>query len=179
MIQQVNLYRPLPQHILSVGRFNGIANLIDAQTLGGFSGVAWLGNNVAVYVPLTIPQRFTVARFMISNADADGNIDIGLYNAAGTRLISTGTQTRTGSSVVQYYGVTDQSFPPGNYYIALVVSTTGGQVFGVNLNDQYLVRSCGVLQETLGSTVLPASMTPVSYTLLTNYWFGFTQSDTL
>lgn len=127
-----------------------------------------------------MPAPFTVARFMVANNNNTGNADIGLYDSAGTRLLSTGTVAKNGAAgAVQFFDVADQVFPAGHYYLALVVSTTSGAVFATDAQTQYNARAAGILQEALGSTVLPATMTPVSYTSNVIFLYGFTQSGSL
>lgn len=178
-LQQEHI-RPLPLHITATGRFSNLGFATASVGGSGIANTAWPANNRAIYSPISLPSRFTVARFMIANGNATGNIDIGLYNANGSLLISTGTQARSGSSVVQYYDVTDQAFPAGDYYLALVASTTSATVSSNNggLGGPVL-QGCGLLQEDLGSTVLPATMTPAQYASVICWYYGFTQSATL
>lgn len=179
-LQEEWLVPLLPLHICSTGRF-GPASLLIPFISGSpsFGAGTWPANNLAIYMPLVIPARFTVARFMIGTGNTTGTVDIGLYNDAGTRLLSTGNTARSGTSSVQYIDVANQSFPPGRYYIALVVSSASGSVARISMANQYEVRQAGVLQESLGSAVLPTSMSPASYTSPLFFHFGFTQSDTL
>lgn len=179
--QPQNILTPGPLHICTVGRFNSASNMITWDELTPATGAAWPGNNLALYVPMAIPFRFTVARFLIANSsNATGNVDVGLYNSAGLRLLSTGSTSRGAlTSQVQYIGVTDQSFPPGHYYLALVGSSTTGTYLRTNLNTARQAQACGLLQEALGSTVLPATMAPAAYTPSVIFNFGLTQSDTL
>lgn len=173
------IYRPLPRHIISTGRCNNAADMVRAQNGNVFGSTGWPAVNRAFYVPLHIQQRFTVARFMIANGTAvAGNFDLGLYDNNGTRLVSIGSTLQVGISTTQYVGITDQSFGPGHYYIGIVLSSTGGEVRRVTL-DQYQQRACGVLMENLGATTLPTTMTPVSNTSGVFWCFGFTQSDTI
>ena len=174
------LLDPGPLYITSTGRF-AVAGLVQRfLTAGAIATITWPTNNLAVYAPIVLPIRFTVARFLVSNGNnLTGNVDVGLYNQAGTRLLSTGSTARSGSTINQYIGITDQSFPPGTYYLALVGSSTTGSYGAVQLNNQYEARMCGWLQEALGATSLPATMTPVSFTGSNAFCFGFSQSDTL
>jgi len=173
------LYRPVPRHIVSTGRFSNVADMVRAANGNAFGSTGWPAGNRAFYYPLHIPQRFTVARFMIANGTAvAGNFDLGLYDNAGTRLVSIGATAQSGTSTTQYVGVTDQSFGPGHYYIGIVLSSTSGEVRRVTV-DQYQQRVSGVLMENLGATTLPASMTPVSNTNGVAWCFGLTQSDTI
>lgn len=176
--------RLLPLHVLSIGNFNNLYDMakFDAPSVL-YASAAWPSNNLALYIPVHFPAPFTIARFMVANgANTTGNADVGLYSLEGARLLSTGTTLRAGASAVQYIGVTDTVFPAGHYYLALVGSSTAG-TYGVLQVTAGLAaseaRMCGALQEALGSTVLPATMTPVAYTSANWYFFGFTQSDAL
>jgi hypothetical protein len=172
--------RPLPLHITSTGPYGNIGAMSNAANSFAFGASNWPANNRAVYCPVHLPSRFTIARFMLANGTSvSGNFDMGIYDDAGTRLLSTGAVAQSGTNVVQYAGVTDQSFPAGHYYLALVLSSTGGETRRVVISDQYQGRVCGLLQEALGSTVLPTTMTGVSFTNTLVPCFGFTQSDTL
>lgn len=179
-LREERLLEPGPLHITSTGRFAN-AGLLQSLVSGTrqIASVSWPANNRAVYAPVSIPFRFTVARFLVSNGNATGNVDVGIYSAAGVRLLSTGSQARVNATTNDYFAVTDQSFPPGHYYLALVCSTTGGAVGASQLQNQYEARMAGLLQEALGATTLPANMTPVSFTGANAFCFGFTQSDTL
>jgi hypothetical protein len=176
-LRQEFLYVPLPVHICSTGRFGLGPEITNYTNNINFNSTVWPADNRAIYAAIRIPSYFTVAQFMVANGtDTTGNVDVGLYDCSGTRLISTGTQSRSGARTTQYFGVTDQGFPPGHYYLALVASSTTGRYrsTGSGFND-----SAGWLQEDLGSTVLPSTMSPISQTSGTFFAFGFSQSDTL
>lgn len=176
-IQPESIFAPLPLHVTTLGRFTSLRPMLNFGLTPQYTNGSWAANNRAVYVPITMPRRFTVARFFTANSNATGNADVGLYDWLGNRLLSTGTIARAGTNVVQYFGVTDQSFPAGRYYIALVVSTTSGALFASVADQQSYMQIAGVLQEDLGSTVLPATMTPAIYASTVAWCFGFSQSD--
>lgn len=182
-LQLENFFRPLPLHVTTMGRFSSMSHAILFGTTIGFSGGGWTANNRAVYVPLTMPRRFTVARFFNPNATNStvGNVDFGLYDASGSRLVSTGTTSRAGNTnnTMQYVAISPVSFPPGKYYLAVVFSSTSAQVFAAVAGNLNYLRAAGVLQEDLGSTVLPATMTPAAYASTVAWCFGFSQSATL
>lgn len=178
-LRDERLYLPTTLHVTSLGRYTDVT-AVQFMTTPQYTSAAWPANNRAVYYPLQIPGYFTVARFMLGNgASVSGNVDIGLYDAAGSRLISTGSTAQSGTTQVQYIGVTDKSFPPGKYYLALSCSTTSARVNASSAVSQYDFRAAGLLQESLGSVTLPTTMTPASYTSNLGFFFGFTQSDTL
>lgn len=181
VLEQEWPYKPLPNHILTIGQFADTAYGLVVFSAGPtFLAFNWGTANLARYRPLTLPQRFTVARFMTPNGNATGNVDMGLYDFAGNRLISTGSTARVGTNAMQYINVTNQSFPPGLYYLAMVCSSTTSQVMRTGMDETPHMQMSGALQEALGSTVLPATMTPAGPTPATDLpvW-GFTQSDTL
>lgn len=179
-LQSLNppLTRMLPLHVCSTSsRFNNASGIVIMEANNAIGGASWPLGNLAVYIPIHMPSRFTVSRFMVCSANTTGNVDVGLYDQSGNRLISTGTVAKN-SATLMYFGVTDRSFSAGHYYLGLVCST-GGSIYRVAFDDQYEARMCGLLQEALGSTVLPATMTPVSFTSVACWCFGFTQSDSL
>lgn len=180
----IHVPKILPLHVLSIGSFNNLPDMARFDDAGGvYTLAAWPTNNLALYFPVHLPAAFTVARFLVANGtNTTGNVDVGLYDFQGNRLLSTGTTARSGASAVQYVGVTDTAFPAGHYYLALVGSSTTGTYGCLSVtvgNAAAEARMCGALQEALGSTVLPATMTPAAYTSANWYYFGFTQSDSL
>ena len=170
-----------PLHIFSLGRYSPASSILPFLTSGGFNSTAVPAANRALYCPLQVPVRFTVARFFSSNGSGvNGTFDIGLFSQSGIKLISTGSTSQAGTTQAQYVDVTDQSFPPGFYYLGFVGSTvTTARYNAITFTDQYEARGAGMLQEALGSAVLPAAMTPASYASNAVYFFGFTQSGTL
>lgn len=173
----------LPLHILAVGRFTPFFHMLVFEGNAGFAAGSWPANNQAIYSPVNMPAPFTISRFMACNgANITGNTDVGLYHSSFTRLLSTGTIARANASVVQYFSVTAQRFPAGDYYLGIVLSSTTGTLIGTVMADSVNTMGCGLLQEALGSTVLPATMTPVRLSgasAAVGWHYGFTQSATL
>ena len=98
--RNVALVKTLPLHIGTLGRFNNAAEVVAFENQSQVQG-NWPAANRAIYAPLNMPSGFTVARFMTANGNtATGNLDLGLYNSAGTKLISTGTTARASASLV-------------------------------------------------------------------------------
>lgn len=179
VLQQQFLLQRGPLHIGTWG-WNTAPFIFAVEGSTGFSSTAWPANNRAYYIPIYVPFRFTVARFMVANGTiVSGTLDAGLYSESGTRLISTGSTSQTGTNVVQYISVTSQSFAPGAYYLALVSSTTGSRFMRTTVNSAWSLQGGGILQESLGSAVLPSSMTPAAMAATAFFHLGFTQSATL
>ena len=178
-LQQPFYPQRLPLHV-GTWSFNSSYVWFALHGSTSWASAAWPANNRALYCPIFVPCRFTVARFLVPNGtNATGNVDVGLYNNNGARLISTGSTARASTNVVQYIGVTDQSFPPGAYYLALVGSSTTGQYMRTVASSTYDCQVGGYLFEDLGATTLPTNMTPSAFATANAYHWGFTQSDTL
>jgi hypothetical protein len=133
---------------------------MDAWSWGSFTPsttTAWATQYRAIYVPVRVPQRVTVVELGVSNGTtATGNIDIGLYDSAGTRLVSTGSTAKSASAVIQAIDVTDTTIGPGLYYLGLNNDTTTDTV-GCEIASAPLPAAMGVLAETLGAVTLPAT----------------------
>jgi hypothetical protein len=168
----------LPFRISSLGRFSG------AHMIGPFDGTVasstavWPAANRALYMPIYLPVPFKVARFWVQNgSNTTGNIDVGLLDANGNKLISTGSTARSGATTTQYIGVTDASFGAGTYYLALVMDNTTGSVTRLAAGSLSELQIGGMFQES-SAFALPGTATFAQ--IASNYapYFGFSQSDT-
>lgn len=122
------------------------------------SNATWQTANRAIFIPFVVPAT-AIARKMTSGAAAtSGNIDVGIYNAQGVRLSSSGSTVEAGNP--QTIDIPDVTLYPGNlYYMAMNRSGTGGVVNLVDLGTQYYARIMGIAKVDLGSVVLPATVT--------------------
>ena len=86
----------------------------------------WVAANRALYVPFRIAQRRIAYKMLTYNGSAtNGNFDVGVYDAKGTRLVSGGGAAQTGTSQIQEYDITDTQLFPGLYYMGVVCDGTG------------------------------------------------------
>lgn len=128
--------------------------------------------DLAIYVPVPVQQRVVVRGLYICNSTAvSGNFDVGLYDAAGTRLASSGTTAQSGTTTEQVVDITDTTIGPGLYYIAVVLDNTTGSLLRDN-DAAPLHAAYGLLTEQLGAGgTLPATATwavPQTLTYLPN-----------
>jgi|KBSSwiStaDraftv2_1062776.scaffolds.fasta_scaffold22086_4 hypothetical protein len=166
----------LPLHVGNIGRFGPILSMYTTNNAGG---AAWPANNRALYFPVHLPAPFLVARgYLVNDGNNTGNVDIGVYTIGGTRLVSSGSTARGSTNATQYIDLTDTWLSPGDYYWALVASSTSG-VFTAVASGVSQCRADGMLQEDLGATTLPSSMSPAAIATANIPLFGFTQSATL
>ena len=82
-----------------------VAQYMDAATLN-FATARALGANIAHYMPVLVESQITVFKMSIIIGAQAGNVDVGIYNEAGTRLVSAGS-TVAGAAGIQIFDVTD------------------------------------------------------------------------
>jgi hypothetical protein len=118
----------------------------------------WPAANLAVYVPFTLDEQITVVKLFWSNGAAvAGNVDAGIYDEAGARLVSSGSTVAAGTSTIQEVDVTDTRVAPGRYYLALAASSTGQQFQRTQAGSTTLLRAFGLANQV--AFPLPSSAT--------------------
>jgi hypothetical protein len=109
-----------------------VADSISAAScwsVGGYGtappgSVAWPTANLAIYVPFRVPVAIVAYKIACgTGAATTGNFDLGIYNAAGTRLVSTGSTAKTTANSDRVIDITDTTLIPGMYYFAMAVDT--------------------------------------------------------
>lgn len=101
----------------TTGALNGLNQSFVAST-------AWPSANLAIFVPIRVASPCTVYKLAIgAGTTAAGNFDVGLYDSAGNKLVSSGA-TAKGASVEHILDVTDTRIGPGLYYLAMSADGT-------------------------------------------------------
>lgn len=123
------------------------------------AALTWPLANVAIYVPVTIPEPVTITKmFWYNNSAGVQNVDVGIYDESGTRRVSSGSTAQSGSQVAQVVDVTDTVLERGRYYLAMSCSGTAASAFGGVVPAAGLLQSLGVVRET-SALPLPATAT--------------------
>src|SRR5262245_50161860 len=121
------------------------------------SSQAWPLANLALYVPFQINETLTVYEARLgTGATARGHYDIGIYDLAGTRLVSSGTQGRT-ASTWEVAPLTDTELTPGWYYAAMSADSTNNYS-GTSSYGAGFLEALGVCEQTSAFT-LPSTAT--------------------
>lgn len=132
----------------------------DAQT-----ALTWV-TDLIIYVPFVIPFQYPVRRVWWSNGSTitTSNADVGVYSLDGVRLCHSGTTALVGASAEQNVAIaeTEILLDPGIYYLAYVCDSTTARVTGTSSYTTSQLRTCGVLQQTVASALLPTTMTPIA-----------------
>lgn len=152
-------YSPPPKH--GVRTIGVIAALDSAGAAAGYAvpaSAAYLLANLALYVPFSVSEPVTAYEgWVTAGATAGGNFDIGIYDAAGSRLTSSGSTARTASAVNNTTTMTNYDLKPGvRYYMAFAADATSNYFSVVPAAG--LCESMGILESTT-SFALPASPT--------------------
>ncbi len=154
---------------------------VDIQA-AGFSvigNITWIAN-LATYVPFILARPKLIAQFFwINGGTVAGNTDVGVYNEALTKVLSTGSTANSGTSTIQAVNVTDTVLQAGRYWLA-IASDSSTQVFS---GDSIVARAqdmFGIKQQASGwSSGLLSSPTlsAPAQTLLP--LFGFTPGSVI
>ena len=161
-------YRPRSVHVSTISpeslglRAVGITN-------AGIASAVWPSSNLAIFIPFTLPEAsLALAMFSYNGATASGNLDVGLYKADGTRIVSMGSTAQAGTSALQTLDITDTTLPGGELlYLAMAMDNTTGTTFRLTGSSNVgQLRACGVMQM---ATAFPLPATATFATLTSNY----------
>lgn len=128
----------------------------SALALGNTASTAVGTINQAWFYPFRLYETATVVKLsLVIGATAAGNIDIGVYDAQGNLLVSSGSTAQGSTSTLQSIDVTDTTLQPGTYWMAVMGSDATGTWFARLAADELLVPYAYALQQTTGGFGLP------------------------
>jgi hypothetical protein len=105
------------------------------------AGGAYPSAERAIFSPVWVPQASIVTQIAWRVGFASsGNVDVGIYDEHGVKLVSTGSVAVGPINTTQLVDVTDTLLMPGAYYLALVADDDTARFF----------RSTGSGQRTIG-----------------------------
>jgi hypothetical protein len=124
------------------------------------ASVNYVTANLAVFVPFWVPDTVVLTKMGLGNGAAvAGNVDLGVYDEAGVRLVSTGTTAQAGTSRIQVIDIGDTTLRRGIYYLAAASDTSGAtQKWIAAIPAAGIAQSLGLLQMA-AAFVLPANAT--------------------
>lgn len=120
--------------------------------------VGWPTANKAFYIPISVGGIVTIRKmFIVNGATLSGNVDVGIYDRGGVRLVSIGSTAQAGISVVQEFDITDTILKPGLYYLACAIDNATATIehVGPALN---VAMGLGIAEQT-SAFPLPATAT--------------------
>lgn len=136
---------------------------------------AWSAANRALYYPFYVNQIFNAAQMFVYNgATISGNLDVGIYDLYGNRLVSSGSTAQSGASVLQVFNITDTLLAPGDYYFALAFNNTTATIQLNLMTSASLSKTMGILQQE-SAFPLPATATMATATDTKMVYMGVTK----
>lgn len=130
--------------------------------------------NLAFYTPFVVSIPTMIRKMWVYNgATVNGNLDLGIYDAKGTRLVSSGSTAQSGTNDLQAVDVTDTLLSPGLFYLALASDSATSTFFAQTFTATWAL-SFGLLQQA-SAFALPATATFAAFTQTTYPIYGATQ----
>jgi len=131
------------------------------STLGPFGLQPWsapsastAAANSARLMPVRIPATVTVRKLRYYTGDTGANVDIGIYDRALNRIVSSGSLPVSASGL--YTLPTPATLTPGRYYLAVVYNSATLQIWQANFSPLMPFLSAS------NSFPLPATITAVN-----------------
>lgn len=157
--------------IISTMNQHGFGQMLDgANTLSG----TWNTSNRAVYMPVRISEPVLARKlFWFNGATVSGNADCGIYDAAGTKIVSAGSTAQSGTNALQEVDIADTLLDAGLFYMGLALDNTTGTFFRLSVGTAYRAQAMGTVMQATAFP-LPAAATFAAYTdTVTAYVCGF------
>lgn len=118
---------------------------------------AWPAANRAILIPVEIAvPRLVKQLAWLNGATASGNVDVGIYDLAGNRIVSGGGVAQTGTQTLQVSNIADTLLLPGVYFMALAMDGTTGTARRINTISSTWLTVGGIRQ---ASTAYPLPST--------------------
>lgn len=140
----------------------------DFRPYTAFGGVGAGVANKASIVPFTLEEASIIYQISwLNGPTVSGNVDAGIYDRYGKKIITTGSTAQAGTSALQFVDITDTPLIPGYYFMAIVIDNGTGNMYTVNGGNnpsQFCAPGYGYAEMT-SAFVLPTTITfgkPVS-----------------
>jgi hypothetical protein len=132
------------------------------------TATTWPSANRAIYIPVPVTDTITIYQMAVRIQTQSGNLDVGIYDYNGNRLVSAGS-TAMAAAGVQTFNVADTTLVPGWYHMAVNVSNTTAVLRGHTAGSGVITNRVGggVQQQDVGATALPATAT---FATMTGTW---------
>src|SRR5579872_5172234 len=123
MIWPTSISEPLvtiiPKSIESLGPL-----IMNTGAINGASAT-WPTANLAIFVPFYVAKTIVVKNmFSVNGSAVSGNIDVGIYDIGGNKIISKGSTAQANTSGIQPFSITATELGAGIYYMAIAMDNT-------------------------------------------------------
>lgn len=157
---------PLPlTHTWSLETLGVGQNTMSNTNLSAQASAVYPAASRILYLPFGLATPIVVVKLWCYNgATVAGDVNMGIYDAAGTRLVSIGTTAQASINVLQSFDITDTEIGPGDFYLAIIASSASATFFRIAPAQVGFCQAMGMLQEAGSGSTLPASATFASVT---------------
>lgn len=125
---------------------------------GATTSATWYSANGAIYCPVIVRSGVVVKKLWVATGTTGtGNVDVGLFNATGVKLTSSGAIAHGTTNTELVSDVTDVTIAPGIYYLGVSASNSTDTFFGVSVAAPF-PTALGYLTEA-SAHPLPATAT--------------------
>lgn len=138
----------------------------------------WPVANMSIGYPFSVSQPCTALSMWIYNgATAAGNLDLGIYDDAGTLLVSKGSTAQSGTNVLQLLDITDLALVAGKtYYMFAAMDGITGTAFRFATTVAGQLSALGYVQ--IASNFPLATGTFATMAQIYMPWFGLSRLAT-
>lgn len=153
---------PLPlTHTWSAEMLGVWQNVLCNTNLISQASAAYPAANRIIYIPFGLAMPATIVKLWVYNGAFTGspNLNMGIYDVAGTRIVQIGTTAQSGASVLQVFDIADTLIGPGDFYLAIIATVTTAQMIRTAPGDVGFCRAMGMLQEAGSGSTLPTTAT--------------------
>lgn len=178
MLTEVPYGRPTPL-MIGPGSYGAMGGFFPLLGTGGGASTAWPSANLALFYPFSVSQPITAVKLWIINGTtASGNLDLGIYDADGTRLVAKGSTAQSGTTAIQILDTTDLNLAPNvQYYMACSMDGTTGTTRAAAAVTAGKYASLGMAQMATAFP-LPANATYAAMAQAQCPFFGLSQMVT-
>lgn len=147
-----------------------------AQALTLPSSNNYIAANVVCFYPFGLPEPAVVTKlYWVNGAAVAGNYDAGVYDEAGTLLVSTGSVAAASANAFQVTDVTDTTLARGRYYMAIVSDTSGATQTIISLVPAAgILQSLGMLEQAGVTLPLATNASPATFAKYTRAFIPYT-----
>lgn len=142
-----------PLSACSIGSF---VNLGPSAVTSG----TWGAVNDPVAVPFWLQTPETVYQLGWYNGSvAGGHVDVGVYDSAWVRKVSSGSTVGSGNSTLQFVDVADTVLVPGKYYMVMSLDDVTANRIALQVQTVAALALAGVYDSTTDAFPLPDPLT--------------------
>ena len=139
-------------------------DVLSADSLWGTASAVYPSANLAIYIPFSVSTPITVVKlFSVNGATVSGNIDVGINDPTGVRIISSGSTLQSGTNAVQEFDIADTLIGPGEFFLAVAMNNVTGTLFRGTVSATTVIGASTGMYQQATAFALPATATFARY----------------